>query len=152
MEIERKFMVKELPAGCRAGSRSSIRQGYFPLRSKDVEIRLREKGSRYFITIKAGRGRSRLEQEIPISRKQFKALWPLVRGSSIAKTRRKIAHAGRIIELDTYKGRHGGLKLAEVEFPSRRLAASFKPPPWFGREVTGNPRYNNEALARRDRV
>jgi len=152
MEIERKFMVKELPAGSRAGSSSRIRQGYFPLRSRDVEIRLREKGPRHFITIKSGRGGARLEEEIPISRKRFEALWPLVRRASITKRRRKIGYAGRTRELDTYAGRHRGLKIAEVEFLSRRHAASFRPPPWLGREVTENPRYSNRALARRRRI
>ena len=152
MEIERKFIVKRLPTkpGAIAGSR--IRQGYFPLRSRHIEIRVREKGSQHFITIKSGRGGSRLEEEIPISRKRFKTLWSLVRGASISKTRRKVAHRGFTIELDTYNGRHRGLKIAEVEFHSRRQARSFKSPSWFGREVTANPRYSNEALARQHRV
>lgn len=152
MEIERKFMVKKLPANSGAGSSCRIRQGYFPLRTKDVEIRIREKGSKHFITIKAGRGGSRLEEEIAISPKQFKVLWPLVRKVSIAKTRQKIAYAGCNIELDRYGGRHRGLNIAEVEFHSKRQAAAFRPPSWFGREVTRNRSLRNEALARRRRV
>src|SRR5437868_12902187 len=128
MEIERKFLVKSLPPRWKSASGSPIRQGYFSLRDKGVEIRLREKASKGFITIKAGRGRARLEEEIPISRKRLETLWPLVRGASIAKKRYRIPHAGRVIELDIYEGRHRGLMVAEVEFRSLRDAKAFRPP------------------------
>lgn len=152
MEIERKFLVKALPTGWRTAPRSRIRQGYFPLDDKGMAIRVRDKDSRYFITIKAGQGSSRLEQEIRISPHCFKTLWPLVREASVVKTRWKINFAGCTIELDMFEGRHRGLKIAEVEFSSQRQAKAFQPPPWFGREVTGNHRYNNASLARRRRL
>src|SRR5215469_1402371 len=100
MEVERKFLVRSLPSGWRATAGSQIRQGYFLLCRKDVEIRLREKGSQYFVTIKSGRGRFRLEEEIRISRKRFEVLWPLVRPASIVKTRYRIPSGGRPIEID----------------------------------------------------
>jgi adenylate cyclase len=148
MEIERKFLVKSLPPGWKPASGSPIRQGYFSLRDQGVEIRLREKASKCFITIKAGRGRVRLEEEIPISRKRFETLWPLVRVASVAKKRYRIPRAGRVIELDIYQGRRRGLMVAEVEFRSVGDAKAFQPPPWLGREITGNRRYANEYLAR----
>jgi adenylate cyclase len=152
MEIERKFLVKSLPPGWRASPSSKIRQGYFSINDKDVEVRLREKGSQCFITIKSGRGKVRLEEEIRISEGVFKRLWPLVRAASLVKTRHRIPYAGSTIELDVYEGRHRGLKTADVEFRSRRQVDSFKPPAWFGQEITGKERYANRALARRKRV
>jgi CYTH domain-containing protein len=145
----RKFLVKRPPAGLSTFACAEIRQGYFALKQKDVQIRLREKGGRCFITIKAGRGKIRQEIEIPIKRKQFESLWPLVRAASIVKKRYKIPHHGYSIELDVYEGLHRGLKTAEVEFSSPRQSGTFKPPAWFEREVTGVSRYANEQLARK---
>ncbi len=152
MEIERKFLVKSLPSGWRKSPGSHIRQGYFSLRPKDVEIRLRQKGEVYFLTIKGGRGRIRLEEEIPISKKRFQRLWPLVRHACVIKTRHPILHDGRKIEVDVYGGPHRGLVTADVEFPTTSASNSFKPPPWLGQEITGNRRYANESLARRGRA
>src|SRR5436190_20215583 len=109
MEIERKFLLRSLPPNWKRAPNSLIRQGYFPLRGKQVEIRLREKGAQHFITVKAGRGRVRLEQEIPISKKCLQALWPLVRGASITKRRYRIPFARHTIEMDVYQGPHRGL-------------------------------------------
>ncbi len=148
MEIERKFLVKSLPPGWKATSGSPIRQGYFSLRDKHVEIRLRERSSKCFITIKAGRGRVRIEEEIAISRRRFETLWPLVREASVVKKRYRFPYAGREIEVDIYEGRHRGLMTAEVEFGSLRQAEAFEPPAWLGREITGHRRYANESLAR----
>jgi CYTH domain-containing protein len=152
MEIERKFLVDALPSRWRAAPHARIRQGYFALRQKGIEIRVREKGSQQFITIKAGRGTVRLQEEIRILRRHFAALWPLIRGASISKIRYRIAHQRNTIEVDVFQGRHRGLVTAEVEFRSRREADSFKRPAWLGREITGVRRYANEVLARRGRL
>lgn len=148
MEIERKFLVKARPPEWKTAPKSLIRQGYFSVSDQDVEIRLRKKDSKGFITIKAGSGCERLEEEIPLARKSFETLWPLVRVASIVKKRCRIRHAGRVIELDIYEGRHRGLMIAEIEFRSVREAKAFGPPSWLGREITGNRRYANESLAR----
>jgi adenylate cyclase len=38
--------------------------------------------------------------------------------------------------------------VAEVEFPNHASRRRFKPPRWFGREITGEKRYSNVRLAR----
>jgi len=40
------------------------------------------------------------------------------------------------------------LMVAEVEFPNPASRHRFKPPRWFGREITGEKRYSNVRLAR----
>jgi adenylate cyclase len=149
VEIERKFLVRSLPAGCKKAPKSRIRQAYFPLRGKRFEIRIREKGHEHFVTIKAGRGTVRVEEEARISQKSFQTLWPLICVASVAKQRYRPPYRGKTIELDVYEGPHRGLITADVEFRSRREANSFKPPAWFGREITGSRKYANEVLARR---
>jgi adenylate cyclase len=37
--------------------------------------------------------------------------------------------------------------MGEVEFDSEAASDEFEPPDWLGAEVTGDPRYANEALA-----
>ena len=63
-EVERKFLVNELPVGWKRRSSVSIVQGYLPIMNNDLQIRLRRKEEESFITIKAGHGCNRLEQEI----------------------------------------------------------------------------------------
>ena len=45
----------------------------------------------------------------------------------------------------TYKSK--GLMLAEVEFKTEEEAKNFKPPQWFGREVTFSGEYQNSYLS-----
>ena len=148
MEIERKFLVNRLPKEMEATKGLPIQQGYFSLRDQNVEIRLRQQSSRYWVAIKAGHGFVRLEEEIQISARSFKALWPLVREVSVTKTRHRIAYGRHTIEVDIYHGRQQGLITADVEFSSTKDAKAFRPPAWLGKEITGNRRYANQVMAR----
>jgi CYTH domain-containing protein len=149
LEIERKFLVRRRPPRWKRSPASQIVQGYFPLAKKDLEIRLRRKGSQHFVTVKGGRGRRRLEEEIEIPKAKFRALWPLTRGVRIAKRRYKIPCNGHTVEMDVYQGPHRGLVTADIEFDSMSQSRAFQPPEWLGREITGRRQYANEALARR---
>lgn len=51
------------------------------------------------------------------------------------------------VEMDVFEGVYEGLILAEVEFPDEETALSFKPPEWFGRDVTFTGEYSNSRLA-----
>ena len=51
-------------------------------------------------------------------------------------------------EGEAYQAELPGLLLVEVEFPDEASARAFTPPAWFGREVTGDPRYQNSSLSR----
>ena len=54
VEIERKFLVAELPSLDGVDSKK-IRQGYITVPSDSVQVRLRQKGKKFFITVK-GKG------------------------------------------------------------------------------------------------
>jgi len=149
LEIERKFLVKQLPPGWKTRAFSQIIQGYFPMAKKDLEIRLRRKDWQHFITVKGGRGHTRFEEEIPIPEPSFRVLWPLTGTTQIFKRRYKIPFDQHTIEIDVFGGSHRGLVTADVEFNSLRESRSFQPPEWLGREITGNRQYANETLARR---
>ena len=148
-EMERKFLLRRLPKDWKHHRSMRIVQGYFSVAGKELEIRLRHKGARYFLTIKSGQGRRRSEEEIPISAAQFRALWPFTGRAHVAKRRYEIPCRGHTVDMDVYKGPLHGLKTAEIEFDSERESHSFQPPSWLGREITGVRRYANQQLARR---
>jgi CYTH domain-containing protein len=149
VERERKFLVRELPAKLARYPHRTIEQGYLalPAGADAVEIRVRRAGRRDVLTVKKGRGESRLEREVPLSRDGARQLWPLTRGRRVRKVRYRIPYGDWVIELDVYAGNARGLSVAEVEFPSAASSARFRPPSWFGPEVTGQRRFANSRLA-----
>ena len=146
-EIERKFLVKRLPAELKRARRYSILQGYLASEPGGRHVRLRKKGRSASLTFKVSRGHAREEREIKLTPKQFAALWPGTIGRRLRKTRFEIPWKNLKIEVDIYRGRNQGLIVAEVEFPDQTSCRKFKPPSWFGREVTGEKRYSNIRLA-----
>jgi adenylate cyclase len=147
MEIERKFLVGDLPEGLDADQGVPIAQGYLATGDDGSEVRLRRAGERLRLTAKRGAGMVRTEQEVELSADQFEALWPVTEGRRLLKTRHAIPAGEHLIELDVYGGALSGLRIAEVEFASVEAAHAFIPPTWFGREVTDDDRYKNRRLA-----
>jgi adenylate cyclase len=147
MEIERKFLVERVPE---LGDQESvaIEQGYLALAVEGgAEVRLRRRGDERLLTVKGGTGRLRVEEEIELDREQFESLWPLTEDRRLSKTRHLLPHGDLVVELDVFEGDLDGLVVAEIEFPSEEEAERFEPPPWLGRELTGDERYLNESLA-----
>ena len=126
-----------------------IEQGYLAIADDDdrAEVRLRHADESFFLTVKGGTGRTRVEEEIELDREVFESLWPLTEGRRVVKSRHVIPHGELEIELDRFEGGLAGLRIAEVEFPDQAAAEAFEPPGWFGEEVTGERRYLNETLA-----
>ena len=147
IERERKFLIHALPHDLSRHPSALIEQGYLAIGGAGEEVRVRRTGARHVLTIKRGHGAARTEVEVPLSAAQALVLWPLTRGRRIRKRRYRIAHDDSTIELDVYRGAQRGLVVAEVEFPSQRGMDRFAPPPWFGREVTGDAHYSNAAIA-----
>jgi adenylate cyclase len=146
-EIERKFLVAEPPPGLDRHPSEAVEQGYVAL-DGDVEVRVRRKGDRRLLTVKSGRGRVRVEEELEIDERRFASLWELTAGRRISKTRYRVPVGdGLTAEVDVYDGALSGLVVAEVEFDSEQDGEAFAGPAWLGREVTDDPRYGNRALA-----
>ena len=147
-EIERKFLLKRLPPNLRHFHRRTIEQGYLAAKPDGTQIRLRKSGRRHSLTIKRGRGLSRQEIEVALTRDQFGELWPATAGRRLTKTRYDVPFGKYTIEIDVYRGRNEGLVVAEVEFRDERDCRRFQPPEWFAAEVSGKSRYSNVRLAR----
>jgi adenylate cyclase len=147
-EIERKFLVKRLPVDLKRARNYRIAQGYLAAERDDRHVRLRKREKDASLTFKiVHRDGVRDEREIQLTPKQFAALWPATIGRRLQKVRYEIPWQASLIEIDIYRGKNKGVVVAEVEFPTRHACRKFKPPDWFGREVTGDKRYSNIRLA-----
>ena len=146
VEIERKFIVKEMPSEMPGNVCKRIQQGYLAI-EPNREVRIRAIDGRYFITVKTGTGLSRSEVETEITKVQFMGLWPLTSGRRIEKTRYEYRKGEDLFEFDAFEGELEGLKIAEVEFASISASQQFRAPRFLGEEVTEDERYKNKALA-----
>lgn len=148
-EVERKFILDSVPDALPEGR--SLRQGYLA-EEDDVEVRVRIDGESAVLTVKAGRGLSRTEVEKALTIAEANSLWPHTAGRRVEKVRHRMRHgAGLVLEVDLYGGALDGLRVVEVEFPDEQASSAFEAPEWFGRELTGDARWSNAALARHGR-
>jgi CYTH domain-containing protein len=147
MEIERKYLInQELWQEQRNPANATfLQQAYLSIdQSCSVRIRLTEKEA--FITIKGrttGISREEYEYTIPFSdgvRIIKMAVTPI-----IEKLRYKVHFEGYLWEVDEFWGDNEGLVLAEVELPDEIRQPVL--PQWVEKEVSGDPRYYNLALA-----
>jgi adenylate cyclase len=145
-EIERKFLLRELPGTLRLARGETIEQGYLAL-DGDTEVRVRTGSEPPTLTIKSGRGAVRTEVELPVAGADAAALWELTEGRRLQKVRRRMRIDGVEAEVDEYGDGLRGLVVVEVEFGDEQAARAFTPPSWFGREVTGEAAYANRSLA-----
>ena len=143
-EHERKFLVKQLP-DLTGKEKFNIQQHY--LFSKGTMVRIRQKNTDYFLTIKQGEECSKTEVEIPLSHEEYQSLLPLSQ-KNIKKTRYKIPLNNKdIAELDIFPDERNNIQLVEVEFQNKKEMNSFIPPEWFGKEVSNDKTYANKNLA-----
>ena len=146
VEIERKFLVEELPVDIAWIDERPLRQGYVAL-DGDTEVRVRDDAGAWRLTVKHGGGRRRVEEDLEVDPRRGEALWTLTEGRRVQKRRRRIAYGAAMVEVDVFDGDLAGLVVAEVEFDDEAASEAFVPPAWFGAEVTDDPAYKNRALA-----
>lgn len=146
-ERERKFLVADVPE--LPGEGAVLRQGYLAI-DGTVSVRVRDAGPQgCTLTVKAGTGAVRTEVEVPLDRDQFAAAWDHTGDRRIHKTRYDVDVDGHRAEVDVFHDDLAGLVLVEVEFASDEEMAAFRPPEWFGTDVTDDGAYTNAALSLR---
>lgn len=145
-EIEVKYKLHALPQ-IQFDSCTAVKQGY--LITEDGELRLRQKGERYFMTVKGDGTLSREEWEVEIPEWVFATLWSKTSGQQVVKTRYTLDYQGLTLEIDEYSGALLGLYTLECEFESTEAAEAFKLPAWAegAENVTANKAYKNKVLA-----
>jgi len=148
LEIERKFLVHTFPESSLIHAiKADIQQGYLILEG-NRELRVRRKGSQYFLTEKKGSGLCREENEISINEKLFKFLWPMTVGMQVEKVRYTFMMNAYQFELDVYGGDLLPLMTLEVEFESIEQATTFIAPDFVSLDVTHDTYYKNSSLAK----
>ena len=147
MEIERKFLIKNIPDNLSSYSYHTIEQAY--LCTKPV-VRIRRQDDEYILTYKSKGFLSREEYNLPLNHDAYNHLKAKADGIIISKRRYLIPLSENLmIELDIFKAPYQGLQLAEVEFTSQDDANAFVPPHWFGEEVTYSSAYQNSTLSQK---
>lgn len=143
MEIERKFLISTLPDNIQSYTFKKIQQGYISI---DPVIRIRHSNSDFFLTCKGEGLLQREEFQVSISKDIYAHLSTKLDFPFLTKTRYLIPYKKYIIELDIFESYLNGLILAEVEFPTLEAANRFIPPNWFSKDVTHDPRFQNNNL------
>ena len=147
MEIERKFLIKQMPEGYEAFPCRHIEQAYLCTRPV---VRVRRQDEEYYLTYKGEGLLSREEYNLSLDQQAYYHLLDKADGRILTKTRYLLPAEGYgslVIELDVFEGAYQGLMLAEVEFSSEEEAMAFIPPEWFGDDVTFSGEYQNSRLA-----
>ena len=145
MEIERKFLIKELPGDLDNYPCHRIEQAYL---NTNPVVRIRRQDDTYILTYKGEGHMVREEYNLPLNKASYCHLKEKADGIVLSKSRYLLPlDGGLTIELDVFQAPYEGLYRAEVEFPDVESANSFTPPCWFGEEVTFSSRYHNSSLS-----
>jgi CYTH domain-containing protein len=149
-EIERRFLVADLPAPARGGERRTIDDRYL----RGTRLRLRRQlhgdGSTAFkLTQKLPRddGQGTITT-IYLAAPEHDVLAALP-GDELRKVRHRL---GGPLVLDVFEAPLHGLLLAEAEFATIEQARAFVPPPICHAEVSADERFTGAALARAARA
>ncbi len=146
MEIERKFLIRNLPEELDAYPHAEIEQAYL---CTEPVIRIRKRDDTYILTYKGAGLMAREEHEFPLTNAAYEHLREKSDGFAITKTRYFIPDAdGLTIELDIFSGCFAGFVMAEVEFPDMETANAYVMPDWFLKEVTTDSRFHNARLSK----
>ena len=123
MEIERKYLLDQLPENLTSYPCKKIEQGYL---STEPVVRIRRSDDEYYLTYKSKGLLSREEYNLPLTQEAYEHLRPKADGIVISKTRYLIPEKdGLTIELDIFHKDYDGLFLAEVEFCSEEQANAY---------------------------
>jgi len=150
MEYERKWLLSALPPRLRSLSPARLQQGYLPGEVLVERVRQVTEGraTRWFRTVKLGRGIARIEVEEETTAALGKALFALTEGRRVSKRRYAVTEGALVWEIDEFTDRE--LCLAEVELPDATTTVEL--PGWLAqwvvREVTDESSFTNWKLAR----
>ncbi len=147
MEIERKYLIHNLPEDYKTFPCEEIEQGYL---CTSPVVRIRRAGESYTLTYKGSGLMMREEYNLPLTKEAYEHLRSKSDGILIHKIRYKIPYPDNYtIELDIFLDALAPLILAEVEFPTKEEADAFIPPDWFSEDVTFDTNYHNSILSQK---
>lgn len=141
MEIERKFLIKEMPK--LEGIKSIPYERYFIKIEPEYQERIQKKGDVYEYEIKkavhgAGNISKHQKEKRYISKEEFENLKQGKENEGVIREGFNIS-SNPDVSIKIYHGRFEGLVRAEVEFDSVEEASSYVPEAWMGEEITHSP-------------
>ena len=148
LEIERKFLVKNLDFKIESFEKKYIKQGYLNA-DKNRTVRVRVSNTKAFLTIKGKSnkvGTTRFEWEKEIALSEAEELLLLCEPSIIEKHRYFIKKGIHTFEVDEFLGDNLGLIVAEIELNFEN--ETFDKPNWLAKEVTGTVKYYNSSISK----
>jgi CYTH domain-containing protein len=148
LEIERKFLVKNLDFKLESYEKKYIKQGNLNT-DKNRTVRIRVSNTKAFITIKGKSnkmGTTRFEWEKEIALSEAEELLLLCEPSIIEKHRYFIKKGIHTFEVDEFLGDNLGLIVAEIELNFEN--ETFDKPNWLAKEVTGTVKYYNSSISK----
>lgn len=154
MEIERKYLINDLPFDLDTLSSSLIEQAYI---STSPVIRVRKRGYikdnvisnlQYVLTIKGSGMLSREEHELYLTEEEYSNLLKKAQGNIITKRRYILPLEEKLtLELDVFQGAFEGLIMGEIEFPTEEVSKKYNPPEYLFKEVTFDTRFHNSTMS-----
>lgn len=150
LEIERKYLLRGLPALPAGAAAFEVEQGWLPGEHLQERLRRVRQGDevRCWRTLKLGRGLTRVEVEEACPPDLFERLWPLTEGLRVTKVRHVVAEGAHTFEIDAFQDRDLVLLEVELQDPDEHVEL----PAWLAeqvvREVTDEDAYVNRRLAR----
>lgn len=146
-EIERKFLLAKgtsipIPAGYK---KLKIKQGYiFAEKGKHLRIRLYKDKAVIGLKYTSGPIRDEYEYEIPM--KDAKEMYAKCT-MKLEKNRLTFKRFKETYDVDTFPN---GIQFVEVEFNSIKDSKKWVKPHWIGKEITGESKFSNIALAKKN--
>jgi CYTH domain-containing protein len=138
IEIERTFLVRELPPDLKDCKSVEIVDIYIPGSAEHPKIRIRRTGNVYELTKKEPVGEDashQTEHTISLTKEEFEELSKL-NGKRLRKIRYYYPFEGRIAEIDVFQEELSGLVVADFEFKTREERDSFNPPGFCLADIT----------------
>ncbi len=151
IELEKGWLVKELPADLKKQKSSQITQAYLNVenyrKENNIEddsikqVRIRKQDGVHTLTFKKFAGDNKeygqlIEENKEITKEEYIELIKKSEGK-VTKTRYYYPlDGGYMAEVDIYQNNLEGYNVVEVEFSSLKKEKEFKAPEWFGKEVT----------------
>ena len=146
IEIERKFLIKEIPKNCE--QKIHIKQYYIHVDDKFVQRLRFFDNQKTIMSLKqncAGLSRYEFEYEIPLE--DAKKIVSMTNSIFIEKIRHIMYYESMKWEIDEFLGNNKGLLIAEIELEDEDQ--KIKLPDWIVKEVTNQNKYFNYNLALR---
>ncbi|MBM1175334.1 hypothetical protein [Microvirga arabica] len=146
MTVRRRFLLAPSFARLIQRERGGLRhvEGFFPeRRDRSSWVRLEENKGLLILKTVGPDGEAEDQTDIPVAHAH--ALLDVCAGEvDYTRTAVPISEGQALVDEIL---RPGVLHLVTMEFASEEEAGAFRPPEWFGPEVTADPRYTNQSLA-----